>query len=279
MDKEVQLEMDNQQIDGSERKKGRVQYNLRYPVPDVRSSLDRDIKILKAFVTASDQGQKLIGSKDVAPFVGCNPQIVGGVLAFFSKIGLASKEGVEYKPMQETVDVVKEMKFETDEKAAGKFLIPMIIKTWFGDMTIKIFNADREPLSKEELFKRLGKMSGADPEYHKSAINRIIEYLEYSHLIEYNEDKKAYSLKEGVNQIPIEEKVTKPPIATESITTESKPNTVTFQKPPTLQNNSHESKIIQKPRININLNIDNDIDEQKFRQLVKILKEELVDNE
>lgn len=62
MKEDLQVKPEGEQ----QRKKSRVQYNLNFPLPEVRSSLERDIKIMSAFVTASDFGQKFVGRKDVA---------------------------------------------------------------------------------------------------------------------------------------------------------------------------------------------------------------------
>lgn len=277
MEEETKQEMNNEQNDGEERKKGKIKYNLKYPVPEVRSSLERDIKILKAFTSASNYGQKFIGAKDVAPFVGCNQQIVGGVLAFFSKIGLALKEGFNYKPTQETVNIVNKMKFESEQEA-GKVLKPLIVKTWFGDMAIKIFKTDNLPLSHDELFKRLGTMCGADPNYHKGAINRIIEYLGYSHLIEYEKDTKKYSLKGNIDEATMPEENVPSLLSKE----EKIKKNVPLEKAGRVMEVPHKNlpSDIQFPqiKINISLNIDNNIDENKFRNILKILKQEFVND-
>lgn len=183
------VEVEGQQ----QRKKGRVQYKLNYPVPEVRSSLEKDIKVMRAFVTSSDFGQKFVGRKDVAPYTNLNEQIVGGILTFFIKIGLAEKEGYTYKPSLELINFENELKYESED-VAGKALKPIILNTWFGEMAVKIFRAESNPLSHDELFKRLGKMAGADPEYHKSAINHLIGYLSFSKLVKYNEEEKLYSI-------------------------------------------------------------------------------------
>ena len=239
----------------------------------MRSSLGRDIKILKSFVSASDDGQQAVSGKDVAPFIDVSVQIVGGVLSFFAKIGFAVKEGFNYRPSQELVDFVKEMKFEEDEQKAGAKLKPLVLNTWFGEMAVKIFETENGPLSKEELFKRIGKLAGADADYHKPALNHVIDYLKFSDVIEFNEEGNIFTLTDK-SKVTARKKEEGGTTKIYGVAGETGKDENIFEKMPVSTKKTVKVGSLDKGiTINFNFNIDESFDIKKFQRIIQILND------
>lgn len=256
--------------------KKRTKYNLSEPLPDIRSSFERDLEILHLFVTASNFGQDFVGRDEVASLSDISKHIIGGVLTFFNKIGFAEKDGFKYKPKQELINFENELKCESREKAFQS-LKPLILKTWFGEETQKIFRAKKDSLTEKELFMFIGKAVEADPEYHKNAINHVIEYLKHLDIIvpfEEENSEEKYKLSTHIKIHP-EGKNSKenysdyiPPNKKETTTHKKKPKN-SKKSLDSVKSITSEAKFI----VNINLNYDGDVDVNKVKDLFKLINE------
>jgi hypothetical protein len=256
--------------------KKRTKYNLTEPLPDVGSSFERDLEILQLFVNASNFGQDFVGRDEVASLSELNKHIIGGVLTFFNKIGFAEKDGFKYKPNQELINFENKLKCETREKAFQS-LKPLILKTWFGEETQKIFRAKKDSLTEKELFKLIGNAIEADPEYHKNAINHLIEYLKHLNIIvpiEAENSEGKYKLSthikihpEGQNSIENYSDHTSPD-EKEDKTSEEPPKNSTKSMGP-VKSMISEARFV----VNIHVNYDGDSDISKVKDLFKLINE------
>ena len=182
-------------------------YNVDFPLPDIRSNFERDMKVLKALVIASKKGSVFVGRKEVAQIVGIHEQIVGGILTFFLKIEFAEKEGNKYKPTKEIIEFSKFLDFG-DRENAGEKIKPILLRTWFGEKIKELFELEGKNLKKEEVFNYLGRVSGAI-NYHKPSLNQLLEYLEFGKIIVYDDEKETYSFSGDIaEKVQVEKKET-----------------------------------------------------------------------
>ncbi|ODS38407.1 MAG: hypothetical protein A7316_08015 [Candidatus Altiarchaeales archaeon WOR_SM1_86-2] len=281
------IEKNNERIgEGESSKKGKkkVRFHLKYALPDVRSSLKRDRKIIIGLVNASNNGYNFVSKKEVAPLIGISEQIVGGTLAFLNKIGFVEKEGWKYKPKQELVNLKNELDYESEEDA-GIALRPLIARTWFGEQAIKIFQSEKKPLLREEVFKRLGKFSGADPDYHKSALNHLIDYLTYSKIIQEDKDSGGYSLqdfetpafaKKGIikekDAISEAKKVKEMGGLKKEAETIEEPVQILKEKTKERIGEHPVDRLKQVSNINVNIEITSDMKPKDLQEIINILK-------
>ena len=176
--------------------------DTKYPLPDARMTIDRQIKVMKALNIATSKGKTLVTYQDVAPLAGMHPTLVSGALGFFQKINLIKKEGSKYVPLQDMMDFCNEL--EWNEQGAGEFFRKLILKTWFGEYTLKLFRLHHE-MKKEDLIASIGKEAQAD-KYHHTAILKIVDFLEYSKIIEFDETSNKYKLSDF--NLPQEDAIT-----------------------------------------------------------------------
>ncbi|MDD5012483.1 MAG: hypothetical protein PHQ66_02465 [Candidatus Nanoarchaeia archaeon] len=187
----------------NENKRTRQSRDTKFPLPDGRSSVEKQIKILKALNISSNKGKNPVSAKDVAPITGMHFTIVSGALAFFQKINmLIAEKNYTYLPTKETIEFCNEL--EWNSEGAGEFFKKIILPTWFGEYTLKLFKLQPE-MNEEELISSLGKYCEADKTYHQTALSQLITYLEYANILEFDETTKKYKLSDSNLSLKSEE--------------------------------------------------------------------------
>jgi hypothetical protein len=239
----------------NESKRTRQVRETKFPLPDSRMSLEKQIKVLKALDISSGKGKNPVSAKDVAPITGMHPTLVSGALAFFQKINaLVSDKNYTYLPTKETTEFCNELEWNPD--GAGEFFKKIIISSWFGDYAVKLFKLQPE-MDKNELIVNLGKFSSADKDYHQAALYQVISYLEYSNMIEFDETTKKYKLTDSNLEVlnskkPITNATTENSDFQKSNNTAEKLNEIPQQIKLPFYSKSHEYPFV----FNINLDID-----------------------
>lgn len=175
------------EIERKERKK--ITRKTAHPLPDPRMSVSKQVQILKAICASSNKGEKFVTAKEIAPLAGVHETQAGGVCGFFYKIELLERDKYAYKPK----DIINRFcnELEWSPETAGKILMEGFNETWFGRNIKGYFQVHKEA-TKEELIKNLGRIAEAD-KYHEKALSILIDFIEYSTIIKFDEDKKKYS--------------------------------------------------------------------------------------
>lgn len=247
------------------RKRTRQTHKTKYPLPDGRISVDGLIKVIQALCTSSNKGGTPVSYQDVAPYADIHETQVSGALNFLYDVELVTREKYKYTPKQEIVDFCSRLTFK--DPNAGVVLREKILETWFGDYIVKLFEI-RSESTKEDLIKNIGIYAQAD-QYHKPALGRILDYLVFVRILDFDEATEKYKLVEFdlSQKIPTE------------IVREREIKEVTEEKIATpLKQEITATKEIKPPnefRININVSIDENSDVEAIAKKIIDLKREL----
>ena len=189
--------------DEKDNKTKRTRPKRKYPLPNAEMKFENEIAILRAIVEFSNKGEKTIISKDVKVPRVSRPRI-GGMLKFFESINLLTKvdKQGEYKPCRELIDFVNNLNWGKEEKAK-EILRQILLKTWFGDLTVKLLRV--KELSIDDLIAELGTEAMANSEKDKKKITRLIEWLKYTDILEIDENNKVKIKKVEISQLPATE--------------------------------------------------------------------------
>ena len=177
---------------------------LKHPLPSYRLAFDKHFEIIKAYVVASNEGNKAISWKDLTKIVSVNPSLVSANNKFFQDLGLireAEKQRGKYYPTKNAVDFSKIR--DWDEDKAKNILRELILKSWFWESTRQLLEV-RKKVSEKELLGKLGIDSGADPKKHLPSLKVIVEYLKYVELICEEDGTITYG-KFGLKEKPTQE--------------------------------------------------------------------------
>lgn len=182
------------------KKRTRQSKDTKEALPDSRTSLEKQITILKSLNVKSNKGSNPVNYKEVALTSGINDSLVSGALGFFNKIDLIEKhKGSKYTPSKETIDFCNTIQWGSEEEVEKEFG-KLTGNTWFVKYVKDELFAVNPEVDENTLMSNLGKFSEADSDYHKGSLKRIIDYLEYGGVIVKDEVTKKYKLK---NQEPI----------------------------------------------------------------------------
>lgn len=242
--------------------KKRVITELKHPLPDVRVSLDSQFDIVAAYAVASNNGKNSVAYKELAPYLKIDPQMVSGCNKFFQHLGLItpSEKGGKYTPTKLALDLYNARKWKNDELIKST-LRKILENSWFWIQTKQYLEVN-DSASQDELIQKLGLGCGADPQKHKRALNKLIEYIQSAGLVKQNEGKFELN-----TEIPID--------------VENKTIEQTQKEKHTVQNNSNTIKdnitTFHAGPVNISLGllIDPETSEEQIRKTVRIVVDEL----
>ena len=171
-------------------KRVRKRSGVLLPIPPEKFVVSHYFTVLQALNAASDRGKNFVKYDEVAPFAGLHAASVSSILKFLFDIGFLERENKMYKPTPETIDYLNEL--EWNEPNSGKYLRPILLRTWFGENIIKLFNVQKE-VKKEDLIRVLGRQAHADKSDNNS-LSKLVDLLIYGDIIKLDESSGKYSL-------------------------------------------------------------------------------------
>ena len=247
----------------AEEKTKRIRTKRKFSLPEARLKFERELEILKALVEFSKKGEQPVGYKEIHG-LGSNVYI-SSELAFFADAGMAKKEkGSKYLPTDDVIEFVNSFKW--DEEDAKRKLRDILSKSWFGDITIKILNVVGGK-DLDDLIKEIGKTAEADPDKDIKAIKRLVEWLEYAGIIEIGENNIVH-LKDISTTQNVKEK--KPSLEKETVIEKEMVNSEETKK---VQENLRKEILLN---LTINLQIDSNVDVERIREIIRLIKQDLL---
>jgi hypothetical protein len=201
----------------------RIRIKRKYPLPRSDISFGREIQLIKAIAEFSEKGCKTIDYKSVK--IGIHPTAISSELQYFESLGLVKKEkNGKYSVDAKVIEFVDNLNWNK-ELEAKEILRNIVKESWFGSLTIKIIKI-KGKVKKGELLSELGKEAGAHPVKDKKSIERLIEWMKYSELINIDENQNI-TLK--ILQEIVETKEQRETIVKEEIIHEKIPIQITFE--------------------------------------------------
>lgn len=250
-----------------EEKTRRKKTKRKYPLPRADMSLENEIIVLKGLVQFSNKGKEPV-KYDEIKIPNVHPTRISVELNFFASIGLAErKKKGKYIPTQKAIEFVNSLNWK--EEDAKRIIRDVLSESWFGDLVIKMLSTGKKA-SLSNITSELGKTVEGDPKKDKKAIRRLVEWLEYAGIIKVDENEIVY-LMEAPTLHKLEEDLF---LAEE---TESTSKTIMKEK----MVESEETKKVQKGvllNLTINIQIDSNMDVEKIREIIKVIKQDLMED-
>jgi len=180
---------------------------LKHPIPYHTGTLETHLDIIKAYVIKSREGKEPVSYKDLEPLV--PPKTVSGNNKFFEDLGLIRREKRgNYLPTELAIKLSHHYKLGEEEKVK-LILREIVLNSWFWNSTKELLDF-KDSVTKQELVNKLCSDSGADPHKDALSLNRIIEYMAYSQLLEEEDEnfklKEPPKIKETIKSILPEER-------------------------------------------------------------------------
>jgi len=140
---------------------------------------------LKAIAVSSDNGKHAVGAEELAMRLNLSPASAGLNNAFFTEVGLVTKEGRgRYKPTELALEFARKHTF--DQEAAGKVLAPAFRTTWcFQEVQKQVAMEPR--VTKDQMVQVLAAAAGATND-HRVQLLGILDWLQYAGVIEIKDD-------------------------------------------------------------------------------------------
>lgn len=232
---------------------------LKFPLPDSHVSFDSQLAMISAYVVASNNGKSHVGYKELSSRIKVSSVYVSGCNKFFQHLGLIepSDSSGKYKPTALAIELHNAKQWDKDELTKAT-LRKSLQNSWFWNQTKQYLQIYKKANS-GELIQKLGIECGADPQKHKGAISKLIEYMRNAELIK--EDDGHFILTDiDMQPSPISEGLQNSRYQIVSDVQNSPPN---------------QNKISNQTRINFGVLINPESTEEQIRKAVRIVVDEL----
>lgn len=238
-----------------------------YPLPDVNHSFETQIKILRACVVASDYGKRDSSLEQVQNVLVSKSGAIGNAISFFASIGLVSGDRNNFRPTGKAVDFIYASKNEGNGNA-NLILGEVIREAWFAKSARELIEV-MGPVSESDLIGRMVRDCRVDPDKRERSFKSLIEYLRYTRIISEQPDGKLAIVKDPA--VKREEVSPFDPKPT-SLTDGGREDGIGDQ-----QSNLHSISRQLPFAINLNIEISQNTDVEKLRQIIKTIREEFTD--
>lgn len=196
-------------------KKKRVVTRTTYALPDKGSSIELHLKIINAYVIATNEGQKAVSYKDFKNLADFFYGYVSSNNKFLEELGLIASSGSHgmYVPTKHGIELMRYKKWGQEDKALD-ILKELVTASWFWQSARQVLLMREDGANEREVLNKLGADSKADPEKHIAPLKVLVKYLEYVGFIK--RDETTNKIKMALELVPQES------AATEELLTEEK---------------------------------------------------------
>jgi len=163
-------------------------------LPFYNLSLEKQIKVIKAYVAFYDKNKKAAHYKDISSVAGVHHTQVSGCRKFWKSLEiLEEKDGTDI-PTEVALEFVRKLEWG-EEDEAWKFFRNHIMKTWFVTHVIMAMRL-QEAMSENELMNSLGSAAGIHRKgpHIVESLSILLELLTQSRIIDKDEETKRFVL-------------------------------------------------------------------------------------
>ena len=179
------------------KKTKRQKLNTKYTLPNQDVSVERQLTVLRALVTATGDGQASASEKEVAikgTAAGMTLADVQKSFAFLSSLALIEGTRQAMTPADDVVKWAKKHEWKPEE--AKTILAPFFLKAWFGQAVADAFKL-RKKITLDDLIKTLGQTAEAQPaDLARPKLRLLVGFLEHFDYIQKGEGE-TYTLAEA----------------------------------------------------------------------------------
>jgi len=151
----------------------------REVLPSTGLSFESQLKILRAYVTASEGGTKVVTLERIAAITQFSRFTVSSCNAFFAASNFIDREKNGYRPTEGLVSFIRQQPWN-EEQAKG-FLRTMMKDTWYEKELRVLFEINPE-MTAEELINALGSVVSARTD-QKGALETLMKFVSYAGLV------------------------------------------------------------------------------------------------
>ncbi|HYT17432.1 MAG TPA: hypothetical protein VEO18_04185 [Thermoplasmata archaeon] len=158
-----------------EQRKRRSKLKPTLPLPSGRLNVDKELAMLKAYVSQSKSGEKAVHFNDIASLIQTHETSVSASKEFWQEIGLLQREsrGV-HKPSSGLVAWASKIDFDTTE--ANESLHAAYDRAWFGDRVRSAFQVHGS-IKKGQLENILASTAGGEKDETGPRSRVLVELL------------------------------------------------------------------------------------------------------
>lgn len=174
--------------EGKESKK-RIVTELKFPLPDKNVSFKHHFDMISAYVVASEKGKKEVGYKELIPYIKFHQNWVSGCNKFFLHLKLIeqNEKNNKYKSTSLAEELHNAHQWN-DEELKKSTLAKILKDAWFWNQTKQYLEVNKT-ITRVQLIQKLGLGCNADPDKHKKALERLVDYMQTAELIREKEGK------------------------------------------------------------------------------------------
>ena len=166
-------------------------------LPSLKLSLEKQIKILKAFATYYSKYSKGATYKEISGPTGFNASNVSGSLKFWKSVDILLQNGSTYEPAQVLIDFNNKIQWNNNE--AWEIFKLTLADQWFVTQTKLKFELNSE-INLDDLIKSLGEKANVPNDKNNiKSLKYIVDLLELCNIITKQENEK-YKLVDSENK-------------------------------------------------------------------------------
>ena len=162
----------------------------RWPLPSSGVSFEGQLKMLRAYVNASEGGAKPVSLDRLAAVTQISRTTVSSCNRFFEASNFITKEKIGYKPTEGLISFVKQLPW--NEERAKSFLRNMIEDTLY-EKELHVLFGTNPTMTREELVIALGSSAGARPD-QKASLDTLVKFVIYAGFLMEEPDTRKLSL-------------------------------------------------------------------------------------
>jgi len=161
-----------------------------YPLPSVAIGFEGQLKMLRAYVNASEGGERAVSLDRLAGVTQVSRTTVSSCNRFFEASNFVTKQKDGYKPTEGLISFVKQLPW--NEERAKSFLRSMIEGTWY-EKELRVLFGTSPIMTTGELVPALGSIVGARPD-QKPSLETLVKFVTYAGLVTVDPDTGKLSL-------------------------------------------------------------------------------------
>ena len=173
----------------------------RQPLPSSGISFDGQLKMLRAYVNASEGGAKPVSLDRLAGVTRVSRFTASSCNRFFEASNFIVRGKTGFKPTEGLISFVKQLPW--NEERAKSFLRDMVEDTWY-KKELQVLFGTNPSMSKEDLVLALGSSVGARPD-QKTSLDTLVKFVIYAGLL--TEDAETGKLGLAGEALPSEAEV------------------------------------------------------------------------
>lgn len=157
---------------------------LNKKLPTDRIKVSRQFDLLRAYASASGNGQRPVHYSEAAKLLQMNPGTAGMLNGFLVENGFVERSGNNFIPATAVNEYARA--YSWNPESAARKLLPLMRASWFGQIFERTLSF--RPMRETEVIEALAQDAAAGPDY-KAQLGILIDYAEIAGLLRREGDQ------------------------------------------------------------------------------------------